>query len=342
MNDLRKWVPLLILVGAPLAGADDFDQFVQLKKVDILDPSISSETVNRMLQEGITSSDPNIEKLTLESISHLTQALVVEVKVAKLSTLPLQSRDITLPSRKLNEVPGLKDFLINHWNIQHERSGFDAQGQLESDLKQLVGVNLGANVTDDTRDNWNDDSKLEAIVKSIQDHVSPWITIPQTLAIFWPNDDDVHRFIWEFHENDRTIEPMYMLRLLNYGRFTTEQANKYRMNRLIAFKVEAGPHADIEISLAARGLALSLPEDAIPNLIRAGLDHIDPRADVLITLAGYSDDQLDPYYERLVPLATVPARSLPSSNEVRQALSRLVPYAMNSRKIWKSSNINND
>ena len=81
------------------------------------------------------------------------------------------------------------------------------------------------------------------------------------------------------------------------------------------------------VTLAARGLALSYPEEAIPNLIKAGLDQIKPRAEILITLSGYSDEQLDPYFARLVPLVFASIEEIPDKEKLDKALARLKPYA---------------
>lgn len=322
MVHLRKWLTFLIVATATLVSANDIDRFVQLKDNDISDPSVSSESINLMLQEGIASSNPTIVKLTLQALSNLTLATVRNEDT---------NGALTLPYREIHKVPKLKEFLINHWNTQHELSGFNAKDQLDKDLAQFSSKGLQFNSTSDGTENSSAEAKLAAILSSVLDRFSPWLTIPQTLSAFWPEDEDVYSLIWTYHKKDQTLEPLAMLRMLNLGQFTTAQANKYRMDRLVAFPVEAGPAADMQISFAARGLALSHPDDAIPNLIRAGLDHIDPRAEVLITLSGYSDEQLDPYYDRLVPLVTVPRRTLPSNREIQEALNRLVPYATNPR-----------
>ena len=205
--------------------------------------------------------------------------------------------------------------------------------ELESDndvsLEKFIATELrSVNLESEIHLDIDPKRRMEANI----DKIAPWIKIPAILCVFWPADDEIHRLIWDYHENDRSLDPILMLTLLNFGSFVTSEANAYRISQLVAYRKEEGVAADIAIAFAAHGLALSHPEEAIPNLIQARLDHIDPRAHVLITLAGYKDMQLNPYRSRLYPLVTIPRSSLAYNDELQRALNRLVPYVTRQRR----------
>ena len=81
--------------------------------------------------------------------------------------------------------------------------------------------------------------------------------------------------------------------MLNFGRFATPEANAFRIASL------AAPSDRYEnsraVTVAAEGLALSRPFEAIPHLISAALEHRSARGEILVVLAGYDDDELSPY-----------------------------------------------
>ena len=123
------------------------------------------------------------------------------------------------------------------------------------------------------------------------------LRIPLILCTFWPGERKIHDFVWAYLDSKPSKSPVRTLRLLNVGRFTTKRANDFRIRQLTAYSPVTENSQEVQaISLAAKGLALSHPERAIPHLLEAGSDHFRPRKDIIITLSGYSDEQLEPYY----------------------------------------------
>lgn len=300
----------------------DIDRITQLKESMIFDPSVSNEEINELVQYGVESSDSRVVDLTIQALSRYTDSVVLG-----------SSRSLEpLPKRSFQEIHGLKNFLINEWNIQHTRSGFDTNAQMERDVISAFPDQSSIKLESDLRKD-NVDKNLETVWESVRDNISSWLHIPRMLSLYWPKDDEVHNLIWRYYENDRNVSATSMLTFLNTGEFSTPKANEYRMTQLVSYAKEEGPHADVAIRMAARGLALSYPEEAIPKLIRAGYDHIDPRTDVLITLSGYSDAQLKPYYNELVSLVSVGIPDRPFGQEIQKALDRLVPFTMGDRKL---------
>ena len=322
---IKKGATLVFIFLAQLVFANQLDRFVHLKESGILDPNYTNDSINQLLREGIESSNPEVVNLTIQSLRNLTYSTYIDAKFDEAKNLP---------ERDIQNVPGLKGFLIEYWNIQHSRSGFNTKGQLESDLADFLRENHTISSLKESANRGTvEEVKIEDLESKIRESTSPWLSIPEILCAYWPKNDDVHRLIWSYYDKDRGLEPYVFLKLLNLGLFTSSRDNQYRIERLVAYRPGTGLQADREISPAAYGLALSHPEEAIPNLITAGLDHIKPRGDVLVTLSGYSFDQLDRSYSRLVSLVMVPRRTLSSDlftpEEIDRAHSRLITYARN-------------
>ena len=302
-----------------ISGAQErsVEKYVELKESVIFDPDVPNETINQLIRTGINSDDPEIFNLTLQTINYY-----VETQIRDTST-----GDRSQPNRSISQIPDLKESLIDHWRSEHAKHGHNVIKFLQKQLSSISGAGLDLRTLDTSA--LTPEQQQEAVAKYISQQLnatSPWVAIPRTLCVLWPQDDAVHSLIWEFHDNDRAIPPANVLSLLNQGKFITQAANRYRISQLVAYPMGSGSGADETISLAARGLALSHPEEAIANLVEAGFDHIEPRADVLITLAGYADSQLDPFYSKLVSLVSAADRSPPLDEPYIRALSRLAPY----------------
>ena len=105
--------------------------------------------------------------------------------------------------------------------------------------------------------------------------LEPWLMIPQILCVYWPGDPDVEQFLYEKHEADEggntTLTTLF---LLNAGKFTSNEANAFRMfTSRIRLRRWPAPMAPMAVTRAAEGLALSRPADALPALIEAGLQY---------------------------------------------------------------------
>ena len=259
---------LIVMIFATLTAwtsEKSIDRYTQLKKEGIYDPSMSSDAVNSMLSKGIKSKDPRIVRLSLQALGNFVEFVIFDTPG------PFG----TLPKRAVHEVPHLKHFLIDHWRAEHARSGYAAHQQLFSDMEQKDDGSLDQYPFTDA--DVDADFDVNAYWEAMKEKISPWITIPSILVVFWPKDEEVHTLIGEYHENDRSLVPVMMLRLLNFGYFVTPEANEYRNSQLVAYDSvvfrEGEPHnADTEIAMAAQGLALSHPEEAIPNLDSSGIE----------------------------------------------------------------------
>lgn len=317
-----KWIIILVtLCAGCIANAQEVEveRYKNLQSSAIFDPTASDESVNQLLHQGLASQDPVIFRLALQTINTYVEHHIEE------RPGPTGS----LPVRPITDVPGLKETLIKHWRSKHAEHGHNVSEFILDQIRTNVGGSIDLRALQEAHSAPDQLGKAlsEAIGQQLREQY-PWIEIPQSLCVLWPQDETVHTLVWEYHENDRDEDPHRLLRLLNLGEFVTTAANDYRMSQLVAYPYRTGRISDEAVSLAAKGLALSHPEEAIPNLIQAGLDHIKPRSDVLITLAGYEDSQLDVQYDRLVSLVSGASRSLPLDETYLRALNRLVPYVM--------------
>ena len=327
MSNLKCFllVCVISLSTCALSSETVTERFVALKEEGILNPKIPNAYVIETIREGVQSSNTDIVNLSIQALARYTDFLI----------LGAHGPYGSIPERSFAGEDRLKSFLINRWETGHAASGFDATKQLEFEIMSIISnrpPELEGAIIDD-----QGVEKLDgkALSKYVRDQLSTWLEIPRVLCALWPGDKDIHALIWRYHENDRNVSATSMLSFLNIGKFKTVEANEYRIKQLVEYGIEDGIEADIAISMAARGLALSHPEAAIQNLVQAGFDHIVPRSDILITLSGYTDSQLEPYYSKLVSLVSVgkPDEG-PISQELKDALNRLVIYTQGSNP-WR-------
>ena len=130
--------------------------------------------------------------------------------------------------------------------------------------------------------------------------------------------------LWEMENTD--VSPgntMKTLILLNVGRFATPEANAFRIGKLAS---PSGAVDLVDVTFAAKGLALSRPVEAVPYLISAALEHPSASGDVLVTLAGYDDDVLSVYASEVADLLEQTHVARPMG-AVSEAFSRLETFS---------------
>ena len=239
MNMKRIGGPVFVLVAA-MAGASDLEpkveEYIRFACCDILDTTrLSDEEVRRVIAEGIASDDRRIVDITLHGLNMLALQRVPELRRAQVHGTRI---------RPITRVPGLKQFLIDHWRAHiagkdHEVS-FDIPRPdwwPELSIPRPPGADRP-----DMPDNWDQvwDITMNGIPK--------WQGIPQILAAHWPRDPEILEIIWEADEffrqtpveEPKTLEPPLppivlrynpdgmTLRLLDMGEFDTPEANAYR------------------------------------------------------------------------------------------------------------------
>ena len=129
MLNFRKYAVLIAVFSSILAWAieSDVERFTHLKNEGIYDPSVSNQTINGILREGIESADPQINRLTLQAIGQLADLIVSDLRG------PFETR----VERSIRDVPRLKSYLIEHWKVGYARSGYSTRAQTDSDLASV-------------------------------------------------------------------------------------------------------------------------------------------------------------------------------------------------------------
>lgn len=155
---------------------------------------LSDEDANAIVAHAIESQDP-------EFVRHAVMGMTWHAQVIDGSYeffFKRKWQDV-VPWRTFNRVPGLKDYLIDYY-----REGrFPEEPDIEVELTLYNGtgwVNLPA-----------------------------WKAAPIVLATYFPNDPNVHDFIFETHEDDQAQQTLI---LLSAGKFRTKKADRFRIECL--------------------------------------------------------------------------------------------------------------
>lgn len=304
---VRSFALVVTLSIGVFASAQKVDQYRDLATKAILDSGVSNETINEMVRNGIASDDANIVHLVIRALGQLASHTAHE----------LVSPHGPLPERSFQQVEGLKRFLMNHWYEQHEKSGYDVQKATfeslgtDAENPELNLTHLGFEETDEP--------SPDDIWEAFQERSLSWPRIPLILCVFWPGDPEVHTLLWDYHSRDLSPNTyLTILGLLNDGKFTTDRANAFRIDQLN----DVGELAFVPVNFAVEGLALSHPVEALPGLISAFHNHSGTRGDILVTIAGYEDDELIPFLKELAPIINVNRNNLRPGKKL-EALDRL-------------------
>ena len=286
-------------------------------------PEYSDQYVLSLIESGINASNLEARQNVIQSIGIYAESLLHD------------NPDNSIYLRPINSVPNLRDYLITYYNAKNSK---DDHGILDDVVKTISELPFIESKSETELELIDRLEKLESNPKKLDELIAEMvpvqIRIPLILCTFWPKDREIHDFIWSYIDAQPMKSAVGKLILLNTGRFTTKRANDFRISQLTAYPPVTERYEEIEaISLAAKGLSLSHPESAIPYLFDAAFDHYQPREDIIITISGYSDDQLEPFYSRLVSLTLGPRGDLSQSDELDRAYERLVPYAKNKNYI---------
>ena len=316
---MKRIIILVAVCVGCIANAQgvEVERYKNLQSSAIFDANISDQYVNQLLYEGLDSQNPVIFNLALQTINTYVEHHIKERLGSKRP----------LPTRPISEIPGLKETLINRWKHEHAKHDHNVSKFVLNELNSEASRGITSTALEDQEVGSNHSGEIiSEILERWFETQHPWLEIPQSLCVLWPQDDAVHTLILEFYRKDDSIQPRDLLRLLNLGNYVTPAANRFRIAQLVAYPIGSPPDAEQAISLAARGLALSHPEEALDNLVRAGYDHIDPRREILITLAGYKDSQLNPYHHEIRNLIIAEGGSPPLDERYSNALDRLKLY----------------
>ncbi|MYE84377.1 MAG: hypothetical protein F4X36_21515 [Gammaproteobacteria bacterium] len=315
---------LLFLFGASAVLGQDAERFSHFADRGIFEDDISNQSANALVAEGIASEDAAIVELTIHALGTYAAYLPE-------SAPPGVPRGAgvgpfgPLPWRAFQEVEGLKGFLMAHWRRQHADSGYNSHAATNAAFEQALPSVTAPQAESCTPDAAMPDGASEphdlaqeiknahvelATALGFEDpeaagpteighafmrRIPAWLAIPKLLCAIWPKDAEVLDFVWELHATDRSPDNgPWTIGLLNTGRFTSAEADAFRLAEL------ARPRDDHLVALAAaKGLALSRRPEALAPLIAAGIRHAPARDEVVLAVAGYRDEELAPHAAKL-------------------------------------------
>ncbi len=305
-----------IWFGSP-ALAQNVEEYRAFYDIGIYDQSVSNAAANALVETGIASENLEVVDLTLRAMS--------ELAVFKISGFPHPSDP--LPERTFNEIPGLKAYLIETYFRELGRTGSNS---MEASLKSIEAVQdrvenhpeLMAELFPHKERSFA--QGLHSYIRFTDDLRPVWPTIPKILCAFWAGELQVHDFIWEAHAIDRSPDITFTtLARLNDCRFTTYEANSFRMSQLQLVQGDDKPGASATVMIASDGLALSNPPEALTLLVQAGVERPQAWDHVVGALVGYSDEQLDAHAETLGRLVRNKGSLVPNDPELAPAIDRL-------------------
>ncbi|MCY4013231.1 MAG: hypothetical protein OXG82_11005 [Gammaproteobacteria bacterium] len=293
-----------------VSAGEDVERFRHFMEEGVMDPSMPAATANELVGEGIFSGHGVVVEMTVRAMGEHAAYVAND----------FLSRHVVIPNREFAQVPGLREFLIEHWRVRNRESGHNTSDVIERETSDIGNLEL-----DETTPEGPDsltEGVWERIGKEVRERTPAWTSIPLILAVNWPGDLAVEQFLYEMLDSDGSPHiTLTTLALLNDGKFTSEQANSFRVRELV--RSDAG---HVGVSLAAEGLALSRPEYALPVLIAAGAEHPAALDAVRVAVAGYTDGQLARYADELRRLVPRTLELMPEGTE-RDAVERLLRFA---------------
>ena len=324
---LRKQLLGLAGILALASWADDRDVYERLGTTLIYSEDVSNDEVNRLVATGVASDDPEIVELTLDAIGVMANSILIGMELEALDMLYRPSAVHTWPKRALAEVPRLKGILIRHFDLSNEDW-----------LREKYAFEIGE---------IGDDLDMRKPMAGLPG----WSFIPAVLALNWPGDADVERFLLDrpLPMLDTSFAKTRKVLLLNAGRFTSAEANAVRQAVLSDDSIGRNVHMEfpgnsvpdpqelaalaessaLEMQRQARlhallGLALSRSPEAIPQLIALGIDR--PYPAILESLDRYDDAELMPYRQDLNRMLSTMRQHFFSRDDLPETHARLEDF----------------
>lgn len=210
---------LILSTGMTIADiredSADLETYIWLEREGIFDEKFSTEKVHALLTQGLKHEDPEIVHCSIGTIVFF----VAGAESALINGLPIKV------DRRLHELPGLYDQLIELWEKGYEESnGVIPPFKLRGDEMDRVLNKTGCLTT-----------------------VPVWTSLAIPLAYLFPGNDKVYDIIWKVLP--QTNNPGSLLVGLFHGKFNHPKDQQYRIDLLL------NPETELYDSrLAARSL----------------------------------------------------------------------------------------
>lgn len=260
---LKYCLLVIVLLGMVLsANAKDIPK--KLKGVElydwlswdgIYDPSIDNESIRKALEKGLFGDDEDVANAAINTIGWYAARVNIE------SRQP--SEDDPLVVRDVQDIPGLRKFLVDRWSEKYEENPNYISEMNESDTFDRYEDRNGRQMT-----------RLDKV----------WMSIPNMLATLFPKDSEVHEIIWKAYNPKQDLQ---MLSRLDAGEFNTQKAIDFRIMVLLD-----GETADHNIAAAARSLGLFQSEKGLEALLtraRNKEDRTSAMAHIIEAIVAYEE-----------------------------------------------------
>ena len=324
---MKPSVALMVLWASGAALAQDANRFSDFHDQGIFDEAMPNEAANALVAEGIASDEPAVVEMTIRALGAYAPYVA--------HNAPRGPNGRALPRRTFHEVDGLKAFLMAYWDREYASHGYNFHAEasvsvgeapsvtapsvdseppdVEKEFKEaLASLATELGVEDPEK------ASFEEVMLAYAKTLPAWQMIPQVLCTVWSKDGEVLQFIWDFDAKDRSPNvSLTTLSLLNLGRFDTEAADAFRLQALSRL---GGRDGHVATLFAAEGLALAKRPEALAPLIAAAIEHPSAINEVLMTLAGYSEEELAPHAAELSKLLPRTPRGVNTSQALPKAL----------------------
>ena len=206
--------------------------FEQFSKSEIFDRQFPNKTVHPLVKNALSDPRPQVLDYVLRGIGNLSVKL----------ELGYRGDDKPIPPiRRLSDIPGFKELLIEHWM---------------------------------DRINDNDRNTNNVRIDSYESTKRPgWHLIPEILSIHFPRDVEVQNFLWDAV---KPIEMNRLLRVLNNSQDASDKATRLRITQLQSKDLEVVKEAALglgwvpsDMGLEALAKELGRRDDALPVIIKS-------------------------------------------------------------------------
>lgn len=196
----------------------------------IYDPEIDNEAIRKALEKGLFGDDEDVANAAILTIGWYAARVNWE------SRQPIE--DDPLVVRDVQDIPGLRKFLVDRWSEKYEENPNYIAEMNDSDAFDRSEERNGRQIT-----------RLDKV----------WMSIPNMLATLYPKDSEVHEIIWKAYNPKQDFQ---MLSRLDAGEFNTQKAIDFRIKVLLD-----GKTTDHNIAAAARGLGLFQSDEGLEALL---------------------------------------------------------------------------
>ena len=206
--------------------------YKKFEEKEVFNEHFPNRLVHRLIQTALVDPRPEVLDNTLRGIGELTSR-VEHSHRNEITPVP--------PMRRLADIPGFKEFLLEHWSNRLD------------DSQNSTVVDKGSTYDSVQRPGWQ--------------------YIPEILSTHYPRDAEIHRFLWEVIDASETFR---LIRLLNNSQDRSYKASQLRISQLKSNQLDVIKEAALglgwfqpEGGLEALAEELGRRDTALPVIIKS-------------------------------------------------------------------------